>query len=93
MKTGKKTKPVTFLRKRLFHCAGLLFLMSIAVLRAEERLTAVWSNHLAELNQRVPAGFVVVVQPFVVIGSGVVAPFQSQHQARLQQPTQSSLAR
>ena len=36
---------------------------------AEERLTAVWSNHLAELSQRVPAGFVVVVQPpFVVIG-------------------------
>ena len=47
----------------------ILFLLSIAVLRAEERLTAVWSNHLAELNQRVPAGFVVVVQPpFVVIG-------------------------
>ena len=39
------------------------------MLRAEERLTAVWSNHLSELNQRVPAGFVVVVQPpFVVIG-------------------------
>ena len=55
-------------RQQLFHClAALLFLLSVAVLRAEER--TVWSNHLAELNQRVPAGFVVVVQPpFVVIG-------------------------
>ena len=37
------------------------FLLSVAVLRAEE--------HLAALNQRVPAGFSVVAQPpFVVIG-------------------------
>src|SRR6266487_4287211 len=59
-----------FHRQQLFHCqVALLFFMSVAVLGAEERLTAVWSNHLAELNQRVPAGFVVVVQPpFVVIG-------------------------
>jgi len=70
MKTGKEAKPVgTIHRLRLFYCAALLFLMSVAVLRAEEQLTADWSNHLAELNQRVPAGFVVVVQPpFVVIG-------------------------
>ena len=47
----------------------LLLLMSVSALCAEERLTAVWSNHLGELNERVPAGFVVVVQPpFVVIG-------------------------
>jgi hypothetical protein len=39
------------------------------VLGAEERLTSSWSNHLAELRPRVPAGFVVVAQPpFVVIG-------------------------
>jgi hypothetical protein len=70
MKTGKETKPAIVLhRQRLFYCAALLIFLSVAVLRAEERLTAVWSNHLAELNQRVPAGFVVVVQPpFVVIG-------------------------
>src|SRR5262245_35990799 len=57
-----------FSRQRLiFRWAALLFLLSVAVLCAEER--TVWSNHLAELNQRVPAGFVVVVQPpFVVIG-------------------------
>ena len=70
MKTGKETKAAGIIhRQRLFHSAALLFLLSVAVLHAEERLTAVWSNHLAELNQRVPAGFVVVVQPsFVVIG-------------------------
>jgi len=71
VKTGKEAKPaVTFHRQRLFQClAALLFLLGVAVLRAEERMTAVWSNHLAELNQRVPAGVVVVVQPpFVVIG-------------------------
>ena len=69
--TRAETKPAGIIhRQRLFHClVVLLFLQSVAVLRAEERLTAVWSNHLAELNQRVPAGFVVVVQPpFVVIG-------------------------
>ena len=70
MKSGKEAKPaVTFHRQRLFYCAALLFLTIVAVLRAEERLTAVWSNHLAALNQRVPAGFVVVGQtPFVVLG-------------------------
>jgi len=69
VKTSKETKPAgIFHWQQLFHCCvALLFLPSVAVLRAEER--TVWSNHLAELNQRVPAGFVVVVQPpFVVIG-------------------------
>ncbi len=64
-----ETEPTgTLHRQQLFHClVALLFLLSVAVLRAEER--NVWSNHLAELNQRVPAGFVIVVQPqFVVAG-------------------------
>jgi len=53
----------------LLCCVAGLFLLSISGLRAQERLTPVWSNHLAELKQRVPAGFTVAVQsPFVVIG-------------------------
>lgn len=68
MKTGKETKPIgIFHRHRLFQClAVILFLLSLTVSRAEER--TVWSNPLPELNRRVPAGFVVVVQPpFVAI--------------------------
>lgn len=64
MRNGDDTKATGI----LFHClAALLFFLSVAGLRAEERTG--WSNHLAKLNQRVPAGFVVAVQPpFVVIG-------------------------
>src|SRR5262245_47929262 len=70
MQITRAAKPaVTFHRQRLFYRASLLFLMSLTVLHAQERLTALWSNHLAELNRRVPAGFAIVVQPpFVVIG-------------------------
>ena len=54
MKTGKETKPAGIIHSReRFHCwVALLFLPSVAVLHAEEQLTAAWSNHLAELNQR-----------------------------------------
>jgi hypothetical protein len=43
MKAGKETKPVVTLhRQQLFHCVvALLFFTGVAVLRAEERLTAV----------------------------------------------------
>ena len=59
MITGKETQP----RQLLRYLAAVLLFANVAALRAEERLTTVWSNHLAELNQRVPAGFVVVTQP------------------------------